>query len=175
MRLKGFDYSAPGAYFVTIVTQDRAMLFGTVEDAEMRLSQVGAIADRGWREIPDHFPHVELGAFVVMPNHVHGILILRPASTPDTGSIPRRGTIYRAPTEAFGTPRPGSIPTIVRTYKAAVTRAVGRLPGDRQPLWQHGYYEHVIRGEADGNRIHMYIQSNPTNWDEDEEHPAAAR
>jgi putative transposase len=178
-RLQGFDYSTPGAYFVTIVTQGRTALFGTILDSEMRLSQVGTIADRSWREIPGHFAHVELGAFVVMPNHVHGILVLRPielkkgmgsdALTSEPGS---RGTIYRAPTEQFGAPRIGSIPTIVRTYKAAVTRAVGRLVGVRHPVWQRNYYEHIIRDEADWFRIHRYIEANPINWDSDEDHPA---
>jgi REP element-mobilizing transposase RayT len=175
IRLPAFDYSSPGAYFVTIVTQDRAALFGLVGEGEMRLSRAGSVADRCWREIPDHFPHVELGSCVVMPNHVHGILILRPTTIHnDIGSDamasePGRGTIYRAPTEKFGAPRMGTLPTIVRTYKAVVTRALGRLPGKRHPVWQRNYYEHVIRDEADWDRLRRYIDSNPMNWGKDEE------
>jgi REP element-mobilizing transposase RayT len=183
VRLKAFDYASPGAYFVTIVTHGRAMLFGRIVEREMRLSKVGTVADRAWREIPEHFPHVELGSFVVMPNHVHGILVLHAPTTPNeigsdaTASEPGRGTIYRAPTEQFGAPRIGSIPTIVGTYKAAVTRAVGRLPGDRHTIWQRNYYEHVIRDDADWDRIRGYIDVNTMNWEEDEENPrnAAAR
>jgi hypothetical protein len=98
IRLPAFDYSAPGAYFVTIVTKERAALFGSIGEGEMRLSRAGSVADRCWREIPDHFPHVEVGSFVVMPNHVHGILILRPTAIHnDMGSDakasePGRGT-----------------------------------------------------------------------------------
>lgn len=175
IRIPAFDYSAPGAYFVTIVTQDRTALFGSIGEGEMRLSRAGSIADRCWRDLPEHFPHVELSSFVIMPNHVHGILILRPTTIPRgivsdaVASETGRGTIYRAPTEQFGTPRIGTIPTIVRTYKAAVTRALGRSPGKRQPVWQRNYYEHVIRDEADWDRLRRYIDANPMNWGMDEE------
>jgi REP element-mobilizing transposase RayT len=159
---------------VTIVAHRRATLFGAVVGKEMKRSAVGSIADACWREIPAHFPHVELGSFVVMPNHIHGILILRGiiSGADAVASAPRRGTIYRAPTEGFGAPRAGSIPTIVRTYKAAVTRAAGRLAGIPRPIWQRNYYEHIIRDETDHDRIRRYILANPMSWDNDEENPA---
>jgi REP element-mobilizing transposase RayT len=177
VRLPGFDYSSPRAYFVTIVTHHRAALFGRVVEGQTQRSALGSIADACWREIPDHFPHVELGSFVVMPNHIHGILTLHAITTPNAigsdamASEPGRGTIYRAPTEGFGAPRAGSVPTIVRSYKAAVTRAVGRVPGSLRPIWQRNYYEHVIRDEADWDRARRYIEANPMNWEEDEENP----
>lgn len=111
-----------GAYYVTIVTWQRGFLFGNIVNQEMMLSKHGQIADACWREIPNHFQHVELGAYIIMPNHVHGIIVINDDC---------RGAIYRAPTddaniEKFGKPVKGSLPTIIRTYKAAVTRLIGR-------------------------------------------------
>jgi REP element-mobilizing transposase RayT len=170
IRLKGFDYASVGAYFVTIVTWHRDMLFGEIANDEMRLNTLGNIADECWRAIPDHFPNVELGAFVVMPNHVHGILVIQNGVDAFASTFNRRGTIYRAPTEEFQKPVPGSIPTIVRTYKAAVTRRIGR-EYNSAGIWQRNYYEHVIRNHEEWDRIHRYIQSNPSQWAEDDENP----
>src|SRR5262245_42671682 len=107
IRLKGHDYSSEGAYYVTIVTYHRDCLFGAIVNEEMILNDLGKIADECWRSIPEHFPNTESGAYVVMPNHVHGIIVII-----DGG----RGTIYRASTpEQFQKPVAGSIPTIIRT------------------------------------------------------------
>ena len=112
IRLPEYDYSQSGTYYVTIVTHYRDLLFGEIVNKEMILNELGKIADECWRAIPEHFTFVELDAYVIMPNHVHGIIVIRDDS---------RGTIYRAPTmEKFGKPIEGSLPTIVRTYKAAV-------------------------------------------------------
>ena len=162
-RVPGYDYTSPGAYFVTVVAFQREMLFGKIENDEMRLNARGKIVSECWHEIPEHFPHVELGAFVVMPNHMHGIIVI----VNDT----RRGTIYRAPTdttEKFGKPVPGSLPTIIRTFKAAVTCRIGRELNETG-IWQRNYYEHIIRDDRDWQRIHDYILANPTNWADDEE------
>ncbi|HEY5983537.1 MAG TPA: hypothetical protein VIU38_08685 [Anaerolineales bacterium] len=185
IRLPGYDYARPGAYFITVVTHRRLPLFGEVVSRDANLSALGRIADQCWRELPLHFPHVELGASVIMPNHIHGILILhdtaatsnRDADAPAFAS--RRGTIYRAPTvhrvatEAFGAPRPGAIPTIVRTYKAAVTRQARRERYPVLAVWQRNYYEHVIRDQREWEEIHRYIESNPLMWMQDRENPDA--
>jgi REP element-mobilizing transposase RayT len=161
IRLKEYDYAQPGGYFVTIVTYQRDLLFGEIVDEEMVLNDFGKIADECWREIPEHFPNVKLGAYVVMPNHVHGIITITDG----------RGTIYRAPTqEQFQKPVTGSIPTIIRTYKSAVTRLIGR-EHNATGIWQRNYYEHIIRNHQDWDRIHRYIESNPSLWAEDEENP----
>lgn len=182
IRLPGYDYAGPGAYFITIVMQGRACLFGTIEKGRMQLSEQGTLADKCWHLIPEHFHGVELGAYVVMPNHIQGILILHDRS--DAAASERRGTIYRAPTtddadttggfaiptiERFQNPVVGSIPSIVRTYKAAVTRAIVREFDAVPRIWQRGYYEHVIRDDADHQRIHLYIESNIVNWASDQE------
>jgi putative transposase len=162
IRLQGYDYSQAGAYFVTMVTYQRDCLFGKIENEEMKLNDFGKIADECWRAIPEHFPFVELGTYVVMPNHVHGIIVI-------TGD--GRGTKFRAPTvEQFGKPTVGSLPTIIRTYKAAVTRRIGR-DHNATSIWQRNYHEHIIRNEREMDNIWRYIENNPSAWLEDDENP----
>jgi REP element-mobilizing transposase RayT len=169
IRLKGHDYTSPGGYFITIVTYHRECLLGEIVNGEMKLSNYGKIADECWRAVHDHFSNVDLGTYVIMPNHVHGILVINDCA--DGLPSARRGTIYRAPTEQFGKPVIGSIPTIIRTFKAAVTRRIGRELNSTG-IWQRNYYEHIIRNEHEWNNIHLYIEANPTNWSEDEENPS---
>jgi putative transposase len=170
IRLKEYDYTQPGGYFITIVAYQRDCLFGEIVNGEMRLKDLGKIADECWRSIPNHFPNVELGAYVIMPNHVHGILVINDPAGIDSIPSERRGTIYRAPTEQFQKPVPGSMPTIVRTFKAAVTRRSGR-EHNATGIWQRNYYEHVIRNHEEWDRIHRYIEANPSMWTEDDENP----
>ncbi|MCP9441172.1 MAG: hypothetical protein NNA20_01135 [Nitrospira sp.] len=162
LRLKGYDYSRPGAYFVTIVTQNRACLFGEVVDGAMRLNEIGKIVRQCWLDIPAHFAHTELDEFVVMPNHVHGIIVI----------IDGRGTACRAPTEQFGRPVTGSIPTVIRSFKSAVTTHITQQRGTPgAPVWQRNYYEHIIRNEGELHGIREYITNNPLQWAMDREHP----
>jgi REP element-mobilizing transposase RayT len=175
IRLKGYDYSQPGAYFITICTQDRACLFGEVVDGEIRLNEYGHIAWRCWAEIPLHFPHAELDAFVVMPNHVHGIVILTVGARHDVvgarHAVPLQNGVF-GKMEQFGKPVPGSIPTIVRSFKSASTRHINALRGTPgAPVWQRNYYEHIVRNEESLNRIREYIVTNPMRWALDHENP----
>ena len=161
IRVKGYDYTQPGGYFITIVTYHRDLLFGKILNDEMQLNDLGKFAEECWRAIPEHFPNVELGTHIVMPIHVHGIVVISAG----------RGTIYRAPTqERFQKPVVGSIPTIIRTFKAAVTRRIGR-EHNGMGIWQRNYYEHIIRNDEDWDRIHRYIEANPSIWADDEENP----
>jgi REP-associated tyrosine transposase len=162
IRLPEYDFSKAGAYYVTIVTYHRDLLFGEIVNKEMILNELGKIADECWRAIPEHFTFVELGAYVIMPNHLHGRIVIR-----DDGM----GTIYRAHTvEKFGKPIEGSLPTIVRTYKATVTRRIGREL-NATGIWQRNYYEHVIRDEKDLQNKTDYINANPLLWDGDDNNP----
>ena len=163
IRVKGYDYSSEGAYYVTIVAYHRDCIFGEIKDEEVHLNDFGNIADKCWREIPNHFRNVELGAYVIMPNHMHGIIMINDN---------RRGTIYRAPTqEQFQKPVSGSIPTIIRTYKAAVTRRIGR-EHNATGIWQRNYYEHIVRDEKDLQNKTDYIEANPMLWDKDDNNPS---
>jgi len=161
IRLNDYDYSQEGAYFVTICTHRHKFLFGKIVDSAIQLNRLGNVVNKCWLEIPHHFPNAEVDAFVIMPNHIHGIV-----SIVDNC----RGTACRAPTEKFGRPAPNSLPTIIRSFKSAVTKRINSLrqtPGAR--LWQRNYYEHVIRNETDLNDIRQYILDNPVKWDMDEE------
>ncbi len=146
-------------------------LFGHVTDGIMRLNIYGKIVWSCWREIPDHFPHVELDEFVVMPNHVHGILwIVDNVGARHGVPLPNGGTVPNH--ERFGKPVPGSIPTIIRSFKSAVTKQINGkrgTPGAR--VWQRNYYEHIIRDESSLNRIREYITMNPLRWAMDRENP----
>ena len=162
IRLKGHDYTQPGAYFVTICTRDRECLFGHMVNGEMRLNKHGMAVHEEWLKTAELRENVEMEACTVMPNHLHGIVVVTDG----------RGTARRAPTEGFGRPVADSIPTIMRAFKSASTKRINELrhtPGT--PVWQRGYYEHVVRNEDELKAIREYILGNPARWNEDENNP----
>ena len=166
IRLREYDYSLPGAYFVTICTQRRECLFGEVIEGEMRLSPYGRAATECWSDLPNHYGYVELDEFVIMPNHVHGIITIPGAADFDVGA-----GLKPAPTGPVSAKRHG-LPEIVRGFKTFSSRRINRFrksPG--QPVWQRNYYEHVVRGDADLDRIRKYVQDNPAKWAEDSDNP----
>ena len=166
IRLTGYDYKQSGAYFVTIVTHNRICLFGDISDGEMVLSDTGRIAEVSWVGLLSRFPVVSLDFFVVMPNHIHGILIvgaqfIAPASVPyNHVGIAQEGAMNRAPT----------LGEIIRTYKAASTRMI-RQTANLEFAWQRNYYEHVVRNEESLNRIRQYILENTARLAMDRENP----
>ena len=154
IRLQGYDYRVVNAYFVTICVEQRRRMFGDVADSQVRLSHVGEVVDECWQAIPQHFPHAALDLHVVMPDHLHGLLIIET----DARSAVGKQSALRA--------GPGSLPVIVRHFKAAVTRTArqrGLLFG---ALWQRNYYEHVVRNDADLARVRKYIVDNPLAWED---------
>ena len=157
-RLRGWDYAAAGWYFVTICTHQRACVFGRVVGDDVELSPLGEIAYQYWVEIPAHNPGVETDAFSIMPNHTHGIVALppRPVETQHAASL------QASPMSAIS-PKAGSLSAIVRSYKSAVTRWAG-LNGYDSFAWQAGFHDHIIRDEAELNRIRRYIHDNPLKW-----------
>ena len=181
IRLRGYDYASPGAYFVTIVTQDRACLFGEISRGRMHLNAAGMAAQTVWAAIPVHFPRVRLDAFVVMPNHVHGIILIAGTdaatddadeSVPDdadelvraTHASPRRSPPQSPPHHPHGPPR-RSIGAIIGSYKSAVSRHINQLRRPRSGLvWQRNYYERIIRDYPSLQRVRKYIYANPRNW-----------
>lgn len=157
IRLKGYDYTQAGAYFITICAYQRENIFGEIVNGEMKLNSFGEIAYSEWFKTAELRSSVELykKQFVVMPNHIHGNIWLTDVRT-------RR---RRVPTEKFGKPVSGSIPTIVRAYKSAVTYAINKMENSRGAVvWQRNYYEHVIRNEKELELITKYIEYNPMNW-----------
>jgi REP element-mobilizing transposase RayT len=202
IRLQGYDYAQGGAYFVTLCTFNRECLFGDVIDGELRLSDIGEIVEREWQQTPIVRPSVLLDVFVVMPNHVHGIIVLPDmgGTTRDRGDegatsqkatprghprvAPTNITTHRvAPTTAMPTrrvaptgPAPGSIGAVIGQFRSIATkriRSTCRLPD--LIVWQRNYYDHVIRNERDLDRIRQYIVNNPARWADDENHPTNIR
>ena len=167
IRLPGFDYTQQGAYFVTICSSGRECLFGEIHSGEMHLNTWGGMVSLCWQDIPRHFPSVDLDAFVVMPNHVHGILVLaETVGATHASPLPKDTSVHpRGPT-------PQSVAAIVGSLKAAVTKRVNENRSTRgQRVWQRNYYEHVIRDEEDYYVIRQYIGHNPQRWVEDENYP----
>ena len=132
----------------------------------MRLNSIGKVAHEEWWRSEKLRSEIRLDAFVVMPNHVHGIVFLNG----------RRGTARRAPTaERFGKPTAQSLPTFIRAYKSAVTKRINELRiSSGAPVWQRNYYEHIIRGKEELDRIREYVAANPLRWPFDPENPAAS-
>lgn len=156
---------------MTIVTQDRKTLFGQIVDGEMVLNKVGKIVKEVWIAIPNHFPNVECGEFVVMPNHFHGIIYIM-ADKQDKVDVGARHAVPQTEgaIERFGKPVSGSLPTIIRSFKSATTKAFHKFPDHlEEPLWQQGYYDHVIWNEREYRATYDYIRANPMNWEKDEE------
>jgi len=164
IRLNGYDYTQAGAYFVTVVTQARESLFGEVAGGEMRLNRYGEIVLKWWDAIPEHFPNVETDAFVIMPNHVHGIIMIGDDRR-GTGTVPQGGEIppLRKPT----------LGQIVAYFKYQSTKEINAMKGGPVTrLWQRNYYEHIIRNQQDLELTWLYVESNPAQWETDNENPA---
>ena len=157
MRLQGYDYTFPGAYFVTMVTQLRECLFGKVVDSEMQVNQFGLIVEHAWMDLPSHYPQVTLEAFVVMPNHVHGIVVINEC----------RGGSQTRPYRMIQ----HGLPEIVRAFKSFSAMRINQLQKrDRVAVWQRSFYDHIIRNEQDFRNIWEYIHNNPQKWQDDEFH-----
>lgn len=147
IRLRGYDYSQGSTYFVTIVAHGGEPLFGRVSPRGVALSQAGQIVHETWEALPHHYPHVVLDAWIIMPDHVHGLLWLT--------SEGERG-------EA-GRPRP-ALSEIVRALKSFSACRINEWRGTTGRVWQRSYYEHIVRDEHDLLRIRAYIAENPTRW-----------
>ena len=181
IRLQGYDYSQAGGYFVTVVTWHRECLFGEIVNADMVLNEFGKIASECWLAIPEHFPNVELGAYVIMPNHVHGIIVIRAnESLLATKTVDdRRGAAMLRPYDGEQNPhkinvKPGSLGAIVRSYKSAVSYRINK-EHYATGIWQRNYYEHIIRNETDLRNKTEYIEANPLLWEQDAENPINAK
>jgi putative transposase len=163
-RLKGYDYSRPGGYFITRTTYARKHLFGEIIGGEMNLSAVGEIVKKCWEEIPRHHVNTTMDSYVIMPDHIHGIIIINPpddttiAATVGAQNIEPQQHINR-----FQHLVPDSISTIVGQFKAVVTR-ISRRDGHTEIRWQRNYYETVIQSEDGLYRIRKYIENNVRKW-----------
>ncbi|QEP44718.1 transposase [Ectothiorhodospiraceae bacterium BW-2] len=165
IRLKWYDYSQAGAYFVTICTQNRECLFGEISNGEMQLNDAGKILQMTWDALPSHYPHIELDEWVVMPNHFHCIILL-------TGSVEAGFKLAPSVLLPLAPTRHG-LPEIIRALKTFSSRRINesrQTPGTK--LWQRNYWEHIIRNEMELNHLREYIQNNPAQWELDKLHPS---
>jgi REP element-mobilizing transposase RayT len=189
IRLKGYDYASPGAYFVTICVQNQECILGEVVDGEMRLNTYGRTVDEFWCQVPVHFAHVSVNAHVTMPNHIHAIITIHDTrrgavsapdvATPDASvstniEIPREG----GETPPLQPPRSTiarlTLGQVVAYYKYQTTKIINQMhdtSGAR--FWQRNYWEHIIRDENAFQRIYQYVQSNAALWEKDQYHPDA--
>ena len=169
IRLQEYDYSQAGNYYITVCTRDRQCLFGVIVNGQMQLNEAGRIVQNVWDDLPQFYQGLELDAFIVMPNHVHGVVVIRAAV----------GAIHESPL-----PSKSSRPTrLADRRRMLLSKIVGRFkmvtskeinvrrgtPG--QPVWQRNYYEHVIRNEASLRGIQQYIVDNPARWEFDPDNP----
>lgn len=157
IRLKNFNYSDAGGYFVTLRTLGRQCLFGKIQNGKMNLNEIGTIAQTEWTELSRRYPSVTPDEFVIMPNHIHAVLIIADARTASTAAINAR-----------------PLGEIVRSFKAVSTRRI-RMTGFARFGWQRNYYEHVMRSEAELNRIRQYISDKPLQCELDRENPTASK
>ncbi len=167
IRLRGYDYSQDGLYFVTICCHERRPLFGEVVNGNMVLNAAGQVVADSWGWLSKQYEHVELNEFVTMPNHAHaiieivGVQFIAPQSSASHQGASHQGAINRAPTVGM----------LVRAFKARCARAINELwQTSGTPVWQRNYYEHIIRNEAAYLKIAEYIQTNPQRWEEDTYH-----
>lgn len=185
--MQNWDYTSEGAYFITICTKDRVHYFGKIENEKMILSNMGVIADLMWHEIKNHAKNIELGEFVVMPDHIHGVLILNGgdgmgiagnAIADGTGNVteetlhatslpssPQSPSPSSPSQMAKISPKSNSVSAIIRSYKSAVTKHGNRLRYEF--AWQTRFYDHIIRNAQEFENIQNYIANNPMNWGKD--------
>jgi putative transposase len=173
IRLPDYDYAQDGWYYVTICSQNHRCLFGEISQEKMILNSAGAMIEKWWRKLPEKYPGIQLDEYVVMPNHLHGIIVIvgaAPRGRPNTGthSVNESGQPHRvAPT----------LGVIIGWFKTMSTNEYIRnvkqdgWPAFEKRVWQRNYYEHIIRKEKELHSIQNYIAENPMRWEEDENHP----
>lgn len=177
IRLRGYDYSQPGAYFVTICTYKKQCWFGEIRDGTMYRNQIGNLVAQEWLKSPQVRDNLKLDAWVVMPNHVHGIVWLietrrgatlaPPKLAPSTFAPPT----LTPPQQKLGR-SPNHLGSFITGFKSSVTRQINQLRDNSElPIWQRNYYETIIRDEKSLHSIRDYINRNPEHWLQDEEHP----
>ena len=160
--MKGYDYSSPGGYFVTICSQDKECLFGDVSNGQMQMNRYGEIVLESWEWLGNQYPYVETDAKIVMPNHFHGILFIVEMNC--------RGDSRITPTTGLSKYKP--LGRLIGAFKTVSTRRINEIrntPGKK--LWQRNYFDRIIRNETELNRIREYIVYNPLKWESDKENP----
>jgi len=164
-RLKGYNYSRDGCYFITICTKNRIECFGEIRNEKMEYGRYGNIILNFWRAIPDHYENVFLDEWVIMPNHIHGIIVIENKIIPDVVV----GTEHcSVPTRAVGDGKNyGLLSKIVKSFKEISLKTIRKNYNDFDFFWQRSFYDHIIRNEKSLDKIRRYIYYNPTKWELD--------
>lgn len=168
IRLKGYDYSQSGVYFVTVVSRNRELIFGEIVNDAMRLNQYGQYVAEWWTDIPRHFAHVDIDEFIIMPNHIHGIILIADAGDQSVGAGSPRPVPSR-PDSGAHRPALGQIVAYFKYQSTKQINATRDMPG--AIVWQRNYYEHIVRNETSLDRIRQYVENNPLQWAMDDENP----
>lgn len=178
IRLRHFDYSSPGVYFVTIVVRRRLCLWGEIADGEMRLNDAGMMVAQQWQNLAERFPFCEPSTFVVMPNHFHGLLIFKPLPLEGETSTSQPPD-FRSVRSPAGTLK-DSLGRVMQAFKSLTTneyiqgvRQRGWPPYEKQ-VWLRNYWERIVRDEREWRKAHEYIEQNPARWQLDKYHPSNA-
>ncbi|GAP16028.1 hypothetical protein LARV_03824 [Longilinea arvoryzae] len=180
IRLPGYDYSQPGAYFITLVTRGRESLFGEIVNGEMRLNAIRRIVEEVWMSLPNRYPPIDLGAAIVRPNHFHGVVEIQDDAAAPGNSVE---AIHELPLQNFPEDRLSqrmelrrmTLPLVVGYLKMNTAKRINQILGSPVILvWQRNYYEHIIQSEEEYQRIQSYIVGNPGKWTEDDENPLRA-
>jgi len=179
IRLKGYDYSQAGLYFITICCEDRICRFGKIENGKMILNDYGTIACNEWEKLPDRFVNFKLDVFQIMPNHMHGIIALKPegatlAVAKNDDNNQYDGNVQHGNTNIAGASPVPAVPDIVGAYKSLVANRCLKIYKSHNEtmgkLWQRNYYERIIRNHQSYENISKYILNNPAKWQEDKFH-----
>lgn len=158
-RLRKWDYSTPHWYYVTICTQKHHEWFGEIVEGQMVLNEYGEIVDKYWRKIPDHYSDIRLDEYIIMPNHIHGIIIIEDPSEVRNGharSIRRQHQ---------------KLPVVIGSFKSSISRTINKLQNDFKFQWLKSYYDHIIRNEKSLDNIRLYIRENSLSWETDKNNP----
>ena len=161
LRLKNYNYSDEGFYYITICTKNKISYFGQIIDGKMILNDYGKIVDDYWKNLTKQYNNVLLDEYVIMPNHIHGIIIIGEADK--TGQCP-----VTTDNKSDGAIGYGLLSKVINSFKGLVTKSIKRTPGGSNFGWQRSFFDHVIRNEKSLLAIRQYIQNNPLKWHLDE-------
>jgi len=170
IRFRGYDYSQPGAYYLTLCTHEKEHLFGEIAGGEMKRNECGEIVRQGWEDFPRRYPAVQVDSFVVMPNHIHGILLVGAIHELPQGDF--QGATRESPQRQFQRAvhepplrRRMLLPKLIGYLKMTTSKRINEIRGTPgSPVWQRNYYEHIIRNEDELGKIREYVATNPVQW-----------
>ncbi len=177
-RLQNWNYASAGWYYITICTKNKENYFGKIKDQKLILNEIGKIAEKFWSEIPKHFQNVRLDEFIIMPNHIHGIIVIDDVEDDVVVETLQCNvsTMKEGKNKFYSkiSPKPRSLSTIIRSFKSICTKTINnnfKIKNNNQKInfaWQPKFYDHIIRNEESLNKIREYIFQNPFNWEKDE-------